>query len=169
MFFDESVFCLWAYFTCRNVFLLSCVVFLNHHSPTRYFFMFAHIPDYSKPWLLSCNRCCREGGTIPSHIPPSLNRQLWNNRLSLAQRTYFLCRNIAYVLCIFLIVCMIFFALLLRSMTYVTIVTRVYVVQQMLQSLWTVRHTHHHHPTTTTYQHRFWYPFHHPGQDYSRG
>ena len=101
--------------------------------------------------------------------PPSLNRQLWNNRLSLAQRTYFLCRNIAYVLCIFLIDCMIFFALLLRSMTYVTIVTHVYVIQQMLQSLWTVRHTHHHHPTTTTYQHRFWYPFHHPGQDYSRG
>ena len=38
MFFDESVFFrLQVYFTCRNVFLLSCDVFLNHHSPTRYF------------------------------------------------------------------------------------------------------------------------------------
>ena len=32
MFFDETqFFSLWAYFTCRNVFLLSCGVYLNHH------------------------------------------------------------------------------------------------------------------------------------------
>merc|ERR1712055_505755 len=80
-------------------------------------------------------------------IPPPSTVSCESIDYRLSRDTYFLCRNIAYVLCIFLIDCMIFFALLL--------VTHVYVVQQMLQSLWTVRHTHHHHPTTTTYQQRF--------------
>ena len=91
-------FCLWVYYTWRNVFLLLCVVGSGEYRVLR--------------CIVVLIACC----------------YLWV--------CFFLCRNIVYVLCIFLIVCMIFFALLLRSLTYVTIVARVYVLQQMLQRGW---------------------------------
>merc|ERR1712055_1103287 len=43
MFFDESVFFVFAFISpVVMYFLLSCDVFLNHHSPTRYFYVRSH-------------------------------------------------------------------------------------------------------------------------------
>ena len=58
-------FCLCAYFTYRNVFLLSCDVYLNHHFTYTLLLRSHTYMTIVGLDFLSPIRCCREGTTLP--------------------------------------------------------------------------------------------------------